>query len=142
MATATELLVEAQTLTKIAEDLEASVNTRVEQFEAEIAADRAKVAEAKREAARKISEAARAIDSTVQPSRATTARRARGNGGAIDDDQIVAFVKNSRTPVGAAEVADHLGTKTSGTLSNHLKALVEAGTLKKTGERRGTKYSA
>lgn len=140
MATATELLIEAQSLTKIAEELEASVTARVEKFESEVAADRAKVLEAKGEASRKIAEAARAMGSTVQPSRATTAPRPRA--GSIDDDQIVAFVRKSKTPVGAADIASGIGTSTSATLSNHLKALTEAGRLKKTGQRRGTKYSA
>jgi hypothetical protein len=139
MATATELLSEAQKLTKIAEDLDAKVAARVEKFEAEIAADRAKAAEAKGEAARKIAEAARAMGGTAP---VAAAPRRRGSRTSVEPRAIIDVIAAERTPVGAADIRRALDVDvSSNTLSNKLAALVEAGKIKKTGERRGTRYS-
>src|SRR4051812_35827867 len=132
MATATELLQDAQKLTKVAEDLEAKVAARVEKFEAEIAADRAKAAEAKGEAARKIAEAARAMGgTTMQPVRGTATRARRAP---LEPEAIITIIASNREPVGAADIRKALDVDvSSGTLSNRLSALVEEGKIKKTG---------
>jgi len=136
MASATELLKEAQELTQVAEELDAQVAARTEQFEREIAADRAKAEEAKAEAARKIAEAARAMGSGVRvaPSR-------RGRRGGIDENAVLAFLRQQREPVAAAAIGQAVGASGSG-LSNKLKTMTDAGLIKRQGERRGTRYSA
>jgi hypothetical protein len=88
MASATELLSEAQDLTKRAEELEGDIARRREKFEASIAADESKLRDAKAKAG--------------------------------DISEGVRF----KVP------------------SNVLTELVQEGRLKKTGEKRGTKYSA
>jgi hypothetical protein len=94
MASATELLSEAQDLTKRAEELEGDIARRREKFEASIAADESKLRDAKAEAQGKIQEAMRLMGASAPLARVrTSTRRTTGRRQTIDRDAVVEWLK-------------------------------------------------
>jgi hypothetical protein len=72
--------------------------------------------------------------------RAKRAGGGNGRRGGIDEDAIVGFVRANQ-PVAAGDIGQEIGV-TGNRLSVKLGRMVDAGLLTKTGERRGTRYSA
>jgi hypothetical protein len=143
---ATELLQEAADLTRRAEELQAQIDERRREFEDSIAADESKLREAREAAQQKITEAQRAMGSTrsrtgIRPSAMPTPslqRRSR-----VDPDKVVTWLRHQGGERSAAEIREGVGIDVAGgTLSNWLSQWAKEGRIKKTGERRGTKYSA
>ena len=60
--------------------------------------------------------------------------------GSIDEEAIIGFVRSNQ-PVGARDIGEQIGV-TGNRLSVKLGRMVQSGVLTKTGERRGTRYSA
>jgi hypothetical protein len=77
---------------------------------------------------------------------ATGSRRAKQTGGSngrrggIDEDAIVSFVRANQ-PASASDIGQEIGVS-GNRLSVKLGRMANAGLLTKTGERRGTRYSA
>jgi hypothetical protein len=63
-----------------------------------------------------------------------------GRRSSVDEEAIIGFVRTNQ-PVAAGAIGDHIGVR-GNTLSQRLTRMVEKGLLTKTGERRGTRYSA
>lgn len=122
-----EELEQAAKLQREAESMEAEIAQKQKEFDASIADLRKQRDEKKAQVARIIG----------QPQ--TTTRRARR--GEFDEAAVIGFVASHPEGIGASEIAYVAGV--SGTsLSNKLAAMVEAGKLDRTGQRRGTKYFA
>jgi predicted HTH transcriptional regulator len=136
MSRATDLLTEATELTKLAEELEAQLQEKIDAFNADIAADKAKVAEAKREAAAKIQAASRAM-ATAAPAPSAQQTRTRGS---LSPDDALAFIRDN-PGTNAKQIADETGVSAA-TGRKVVDALIEDGQVRKEGERRGTKLYA
>lgn len=81
----------------------------------------------------------------VSPGRPTASRstRTRRSSGPIDEGQIVHAIHTHGEPASAVDIrqALNLPDSASNSLSIKLKAMVDAGTLKRIGERRASRYS-
>ena len=87
------------------------------------------------------------VERLINPAAPRRTRRASGSGrrrsgGSFNEDAVLSYIKRAGEPVGAGVLKDVAGDVSGATLSNNLKRLVDAGTLKKTGEKTGTKYTA
>jgi hypothetical protein len=74
-----------------------------------------------------------------RPARSSSPSSSRSRG-SIDEEAIIGFVRSNQ-PVSARDIGQQIGV-TGNRLSVKLGRMVNAGVLTKTGERRGTKYSA
>jgi hypothetical protein len=110
-----------------------AIRIRIEPKRQEIADDEEQLA--------RLEAAIEVLRGNVPTASARSARRpsrAR-RGGTIDEGAIMAFVRANQ-PASAREIGEHIGV-TGNRLSVKLGRMVESGLLKKTGERRGTRYS-
>jgi hypothetical protein len=135
LSLAATALKQAAKLAEERDKLRAEYESAREKFDAQQSKRTSKIAKLDQEIGRLVGTQS---GGTLSPRNGPT----RGRRGSIDREAIVSFVAAQRSPVGATDIGR--GTETtasSAALSNALKALVDAGTLKKAGQRRGTKYS-
>ena len=113
----------------------AAIRARLEPKRADIRADEEQLARI--EAALDVLNGNVALASGAGRAKQANGRRSRGG---IDEAAVVAFVQKNQ-PASARDIGENIGV-TGNRLSNKLTAMVKAGLLTKTGERRGTRYSA
>jgi hypothetical protein len=79
----------------------------------------------------------------VAPGRSPARSRGRSSAGPIDEGAIVHAIHTFGEPAGAIDIRQSLGLpdSASNSLSLKLKAMCDAGTLKRTGERRASRYT-
>ena len=78
---------------------------------------------------------------STRPAR-TPRKAANGEAATLEDEQIIAAIRTAgRKGIAASAIRAQLAAKTDGpTMSRRLKALVDAGKLSKSGQRRATVY--
>lgn len=151
--TATEALNKASELTKIAEDLEASLQAKIDGFEAdaraararfddELRADRDKVREAKRAAAAKIRDASRAMgDAPSGPIRRPSAASSSSRGSLTPDAALTILQDAGAAGINGVEIAQQAGVSAP-TARKVVETLIEQGKARSEGQRRGKKFYA
>lgn len=147
MASATESLQHAAELSRIAEELETGLQSRIREFEAEAATareafeqeirgERAKVREARQEAAAAIRRAAQAMGDGGTP----PAPRAARSRGSLDGDTALRLLAEAGADgLNGVQVAQQAGVSAP-TARKVLDALVADGAARTEGQRRGKKF--